>query len=170
MLLTKQQIIDRLPALARSRAGEVRPIGGECFAICIAGEIRAVVAVDEWKGRERNVQVNVPQPLLDLVLGDRILRGFEVPSAHRAVVMVSDEVLRSFIHLSLVSLAGSASVRSASNRNVLRSSFVVERSGWGKYAILTKDVREDITLGYVDSFTPLESLLDVARSDLEDQK
>lgn len=168
MLLTQQQIVSELSSLVRQRGGDLRGLGGDCFALCIANEIRALVAPRDFATMDKRFVVNVPRPLLDIVTGDRVIQGLDTPTVYRAFVSASLVHFRTLVHLPIVASAARVLARTRANMGALREDFTLELAGPLRYVISGGGSSENVPVGYIDSFNPIVAVLDMPRAELED--
>jgi hypothetical protein len=169
MLLSQGQILAELTQLVRQRRGNVLSLGGDCYALCIAGEMRALVAPRDFAAPKTSFHVTVPRPLIDVVTGDRVIDAFATPTVYRVFVTVSHQHVRTLVHLPIVSSKARVLPRSKANLKSLRREFTVEQQAPLRFVIKDKDGTSDSApVGYLDSFNPISDLLDMPRSELEE--
>lgn len=167
MLLKKPEIVERLRALVAQRAGSMQSIGGDCYALCVSNEIRAAVAVKEFVKQGKGIWIGVPNPVLTLVTGERSLPGMETPHPFRGLIVGSHVPYKTLLLIPVVPVAQDLVARASADRTEIRDDFDVKMIGYKKYVIKGERFKGDIPLKHVDTFEPIEILLNLPRAQFE---
>jgi hypothetical protein len=170
MLLSKQQIVEHLRKLVVERGGTIESIGGDCYALCVGDEIRAAVAVKEFAKQDKAIWIGLPNPILELVTGERSIGKRSSPHPYRAWIAGSHVFHKTLLMIPLVPVAVDLSRRSMADRTPVRDEFDVKRTGYKRYVITGEKFSGDKPLSHVDTFRPIEVFLDLPRAELEGEQ
>ena len=170
MLLTKPQIVASLENLVKRQGGDLQNVGGDCYALCVSGEIRIAVAVKETTKQGKRIWIGLPMPIVELVTGFRVLRDYATPSAYRAFIAVSHVRFKTLLVIPIVPVAEDLSRRASADRVPFRHDFDVRMTGLKKYVIKGEEFRGDVPLKIIDTFAPIEAILGWTRKEFEERE
>lgn len=168
MLLSKQQIVEQLRNLVTDRGGALESIGGDCYALCVAGEVRVAVAVKEFVKQDKSIWIGLPNPIIALVTGERSIGNLPSPHPYRAWIAGSHVIHKTLLMIPIVPVAQDLSRRSTADRAPMRDEFDVKRIGYKRYVISGEQFSGDKALSHVDTFKPIGVFLDLSRAELEE--
>jgi hypothetical protein len=168
MLLTKSEIVDRLRSIVAERGGTMHNVGGDCYALVVSDEIRIAVAVKELAKQEKSLWIGLPNPIVSLVAGQRSVRDLAAPSPYRAFIVASHILYKTLLVIPVVPVALDLSRRATAGRVPMRDEFDVKMIGYKKYVIQGEELKGDVPIRNVDTFEPIERILELPRSDFED--
>lgn len=169
MLLSKLDIVAQLAAIAHAHKGTANNIGGDCYALCVDGEIRVVVAVKELVKQDKTLWIGMPRPVIELLTGERHLPAMATPSPYRGLIAVSHVRYKTLLMIPVVPVAQDLVQRAEADRTSLRDEFDVKMLGYKRYVIQTPNFQEDIPVKHVDTFYPVEMLLTWPRRTFEER-
>lgn len=172
MLLTKNEMLTTVRAHAGRCGGCVVGIGGDCHAVVVGNEVRALIALKESEGRDGKLWVGWPVPLADAVTGTRSIHGSDGHAPHpaRANIIVCHLHYRTLVLVSLPAIARDIQTRHTANRRAdVRRDFNLKMVGYKKYVLQTDASRADVPLEYVDEqvWDVVSTFMVIPRADLE---
>ena len=126
--------------------GELRNIGGDCYAAVIGGATRLLLALKESEAPKKP-WVGVPQPVLEMLLGARAFSDGTPVAANVkcAFILLQHMPAKTLLVIPLSSVAQVIIQRAqATRQRSLPVQFHIDKRGYRKYFIKNDEFRPDI--------------------------